>query len=69
MDSHDSEEHPRESGLEHLSTEELLERLREVNQQPPQPGKQTLEEYLIEEIEKEDRRNLGGQDPECNQRE
>jgi hypothetical protein len=54
MDTHDSKKHSEPSGLEHLSTEELLERLRNANH-PPDPNKQTLEEYVREQEENEDR--------------
>ncbi len=63
MDPHERKEHSRASGLESLTTEELLERLRKTNQQPPIPGKQTLGEYLNEEIEKEDRHDASGPTP------
>lgn len=65
MDSHEREKHPRASRLEDLTTEELLERLRETNQQPPIPGKQTLKEYIDEKIQTEDRSDISGHNPRC----
>lgn len=65
MEPHERSEDTRSSRLENLTTEELLERLRETNQQPPIPGKQTLKEYLDEEIQAEakDRPNTSGPAP------
>ena len=61
MDPFDGKKHPRSSGLEHLTTEELLERLRNANH-PPQPDKQTLEEYISEQ-EKAGEPDFSGNDP------
>jgi hypothetical protein len=52
--SQHSETNSEPSGLEHLTTEELLERLRNANH-PPDPNKQTLEEYIREQEQNEDR--------------
>ena len=65
MDTYDSEKHPRASGLENLTTEELLERLRNANH-PDQPNKQTLEEYINEQEDKEAGSDNGGDDSKEN---
>jgi len=59
--SYDVEKHPPKSGLEHLSTEELLERLRNANH-PPQPNKQGLDDYIHGQEENEDQADYGRDD-------
>ena len=49
MDSHSGKKHPEPRCLDHLSTEELLERLRIANITPTDPNKQSLAEYLNEQ--------------------
>ena len=46
MEPHDGKKHPGTSGLEHLTTEELFERLRKANDEPTAPNKQSLTEYI-----------------------
>lgn len=62
MDSHGGKKHPESSRLDHLSTEELLERLRIANVTPTDPNKQSLAEYLNEQENQEDRIDDGGND-------
>ncbi len=62
MEPHDDQEHPGASGLEHISTEELLKRLREANKEPSPTNKQSLSEYINDQKEIEDRTNTGGDD-------
>lgn len=55
MEPHDSQKHPGTSGLEHLTTEELFERLRKANEEPKDdPNKQSLTEYINGQEENED---------------
>ena len=54
MEPHDGQKHPRASGLEHLTTEELFERLRKANEEPTDPNKQSLTEYIDGQQENED---------------
>ncbi len=64
MESHDSQKRSHEGSLKNLSTEELLERLRLANLEPAKdPNKQTLSEFVNEQIEKEARTNDDGNDP------
>jgi hypothetical protein len=67
VDTHDSEKHPRTRGLEHLATEELLDRLRNANH-PDQPNKQTLEEFINEQKNEETGSDTGGDDSEEDRR-
>ena len=63
MDAHSRRPDPKpEDSLDHLSTEELLERLRNANVPSSNPNKQSLAEYLDEEIENEDRSDVIGSD-------
>ena len=65
MEPHDSQKRSHEGSLKNLSTEELLERLRQANLEPSKdhPNKQTLIEFVNEQIEKEARANDDGNDP------
>lgn len=67
MDTHDSQKHPRTSGLEHLTTKELLEHLRNANH-PDQPNKQTLEEYIHEQENEETGSDTGRDDSKENRK-
>lgn len=63
MDPHSGTKHTEPSGLDHLSTEELFERLRIANVTPTDPNKQSLAEYLNEQENlQEDRIDIGGND-------
>ena len=65
MDAHSRRPDPKpEDSLDHLSTEELLERLRNANVPSGDPNKQSLMDYLDEEIENEDRSDVCGDNSE-----
>lgn len=53
MEPHDSEKHLGASSLEHLTAEELFERLRKANEEPKDPNKQSLSEYINDQEENE----------------
>ena len=54
MEPHDGQKHPRASGLEDLTTEELFERLRKANEEPKDPNKQSRTEYINGQDENEE---------------
>ena len=66
MEPYDSQKRSSQSSLKHLSTEEVFERLsRAANEPANDPNKQTLTEFVNEQIEKEARTNADRDDPPC----